>query len=199
MLMTYASPELLPPTAGSVKQVDLPAGCRHLEPDGQSRDERKSTFELQFSQSRRLLHFVARRILHCIEEADEAVKNCRLTASRNPPRFTSEGAFKSWLVRILIGLNFGGVNAAERPVLLSLVPDVEAGRYFSLLLLSARAAAIAGPLVWSITVDTLEGHRPHGPKVVGDSAPAEQSPNPRTRIRAPKALKAQRRTIAAPH
>src|SRR5437899_8623257 len=74
MLMTYASPELLPPTAGSVKQVDLPAGCRHLEPDGQSRDERKSTFELQFSQSRRLLHFVARRILHCIEEADEAVK-----------------------------------------------------------------------------------------------------------------------------
>ncbi len=102
MLMTYASPELLPPTAGSVKQVDLPAGCRHLEPDGQSRDERKSTFELQFSRSRRLLHFVARRILHCIEEADEAVKNCRLTASRNPPRFTSEGAFKSWLVRILI-------------------------------------------------------------------------------------------------
>jgi len=62
-----------------------------------------------------------------------------------------------WLIGVAIGLNFGGVNAAERPVLLSLVPDVEAGRYFSLLLLSARAAAIAGPLVWSVTVDGLEG------------------------------------------
>lgn len=63
-----------------------------------------------------------------------------------------------WIVGFAIGLNFGGVNATERPVLLSLVPDVEAGRYFSLLLLSARAASILGPLVWSFTVDGLESH-----------------------------------------
>jgi DNA-directed RNA polymerase specialized sigma24 family protein len=49
-----------------------------------------------------LLHFLARRILNCVQEAEEAVKNCRLKASRNPPSFSSEGAFKSWLVRILI-------------------------------------------------------------------------------------------------
>ncbi len=61
-----------------------------------------------------------------------------------------------WLVGLMIGLNFGGVPTAERPVLLSLVPDVEAGRYFSLMLLSSRAAAIAGPLIWSRTVDGLE-------------------------------------------
>ena len=61
-----------------------------------------------------------------------------------------------WLVGLMIGLNFGGVNAVERPLLLSLVPDVVAGRYFSLMLLSARAAAIAGPLIWSLTVDSLE-------------------------------------------
>ena len=61
-----------------------------------------------------------------------------------------------WLVGVAIGLNFGGVNAAERPVLLSLVPDIHAGRYFSLLLLSARAAAVAGPLIWALTVDSLE-------------------------------------------
>ena len=66
-----------------------------------------------------------------------------------------KGAF--WIIGFAIGLNFGGVNATERPTLLSLVPDVEAGRYFSLLLLSARAAAIAGPLIWSLTVDSLEG------------------------------------------
>jgi len=62
-----------------------------------------------------------------------------------------------WIIGVAIGLNFGGVNAVERPVLLSLVPDAEGGRYFSLMLLSARAAAIAGPLIWSLTVDSLEG------------------------------------------
>jgi MFS transporter, UMF1 family len=62
-----------------------------------------------------------------------------------------------WLVGLAIGLNFGGVPTAERPVLLSLVPEAEAGRYFSLMLLSSRAAAIAGPLIWGVTVDGLEG------------------------------------------
>jgi UMF1 family MFS transporter len=61
-----------------------------------------------------------------------------------------------WLVGLAIGLNFGGVPTAERPVLLGLVPDVEAGRYFSLMLLSSRAAAIVGPLIWGLTVDGLE-------------------------------------------
>jgi UMF1 family MFS transporter len=59
-------------------------------------------------------------------------------------------------VGLAIGLNFGGVPTAERPVLLSLVPDVEAGRYFSLMLLSSRAAAVIGPLIWGLTVDGLE-------------------------------------------
>jgi UMF1 family MFS transporter len=61
-----------------------------------------------------------------------------------------------WLVGLAIGLNFGGVPTAERPVLLGLVPDVEAGRYFSLMLLSSRAAAFVGPLIWGLTVDGLE-------------------------------------------
>jgi UMF1 family MFS transporter len=61
-----------------------------------------------------------------------------------------------WIVGLMIGFNFGGVPTAERPVLLSLVPDVEAGRYFSLMLLSSRAAAIVGPLLWGITVNSLE-------------------------------------------
>jgi DNA-directed RNA polymerase specialized sigma24 family protein len=101
MLMTYTSPEL-PTAAESVDHLDPPVACRHREPDGEAGDERRQAFELQFSRSRRLLHFLARRILNCVQEAEEAVKNCRLTASRNPPGFSSEGAFKSWLVRILI-------------------------------------------------------------------------------------------------
>ena len=60
-----------------------------------------------------------------------------------------------WAVGFLIGLIYGGVSTAERPLLLSLVPDVEAGRYFSLMVLSARAAAVFGPFVWAFAVDGL--------------------------------------------
>jgi UMF1 family MFS transporter len=66
----------------------------------------------------------------------------------------SQAAF--WGVGLAIGLNYGGVGAAERPMMLSLIPDAQAGRYFSLMLLSARVAAIAGPFLWGFTVDGLE-------------------------------------------
>lgn len=60
-----------------------------------------------------------------------------------------------WFVGACIGLIYGGVSTAERPLLLSLVPDVEAGRFFSLMVLSSRAAAVVGPFVWALAVDGL--------------------------------------------
>jgi UMF1 family MFS transporter len=65
----------------------------------------------------------------------------------------SRGAF--WIVGAGIGLIYGGVSTAERPLLLSLVPDVEAGRFFSLMVLSSRAAAVVGPFIWALAVDGL--------------------------------------------
>jgi UMF1 family MFS transporter len=65
----------------------------------------------------------------------------------------SRSAF--WIVGALIGLIYGGVATAERPLLLSLVPDVEAGRFFSLMVLSSRAAAVVGPFIWAFAVDGL--------------------------------------------
>ena len=65
----------------------------------------------------------------------------------------SQQAF--WIVGFMIGLIYGGVSTAERPLLLSLVPDVEAGRYFGLMVLSARAAAVVGPFIWAFAVDGL--------------------------------------------
>jgi DNA-directed RNA polymerase specialized sigma24 family protein len=49
-----------------------------------------------------LLHFVAGRVLGGPERTEDVVENCWLKASRNPPRFEYEGAFRSWLVRVLI-------------------------------------------------------------------------------------------------
>jgi MFS transporter, UMF1 family len=65
----------------------------------------------------------------------------------------SRNAF--WIVGAGIGLIYGGVSTAERPLLLSLVPDVEAGRFFSLMVLSSRAAAVVGPFIWALAVDGL--------------------------------------------
>jgi UMF1 family MFS transporter len=60
-----------------------------------------------------------------------------------------------WAAGALLGFVFGGIWTAERPLLLTLVPDAEAGRFFGLLALSSRAAAIVGPLLWAILVDGL--------------------------------------------
>src|ERR1700682_1686837 len=60
-----------------------------------------------------------------------------------------------WIVGACIGLIYGGVSTAERPLLLSLVPDVAAGRFFSLMVLSSRAAAVVGPFIWALAVDGL--------------------------------------------
>ncbi|MEP6692739.1 MAG: MFS transporter [Gemmatimonadaceae bacterium] len=60
-----------------------------------------------------------------------------------------------WAVGFGIGFIFGGVSTAERPLLLTLIPKEEAGRFFSLMVLSSRAAAILGPFIWAFTVDGL--------------------------------------------
>jgi DNA-directed RNA polymerase specialized sigma24 family protein len=44
----------------------------------------------------------ARRVLGGGERMEEAVQNCWPVASRNPPSFESEAAFRSWLFRLLI-------------------------------------------------------------------------------------------------
>ena len=55
-----------------------------------------------FSRYRNVLYFVANRVLHNHEKAEEAVQGCYLFASRNVPQWNDEGTFRSWLVRVLI-------------------------------------------------------------------------------------------------
>lgn len=71
-------------------------------PASDCRQEHPILFEERFSRCGSLLHFLAGRILGSHEDVEEAVESCRITASRNPPRFEYEGAFRSWLVRVLI-------------------------------------------------------------------------------------------------
>jgi DNA-directed RNA polymerase specialized sigma24 family protein len=65
-------------------------------------EEDPAVFQLRFFRCRRLLHFVATRVLGDSDWADHAIENCRLSASRNLLRFEYESAFRSWLLRVLI-------------------------------------------------------------------------------------------------
>jgi UMF1 family MFS transporter len=95
-----------------------------------------------------------------------------IVSDRKGPKWTLQFVLLSWVVLLVamilaptkvaflavgvgIGMVFGGIGTAERPMLLSLVPAEEAGRFFGLMVLSARAAAIVGPLVWALAVDGL--------------------------------------------
>jgi RNA polymerase sigma factor (sigma-70 family) len=64
--------------------------------------EHPEALDVFFSRYRRVFYRVAYRVLDNHQEAKDAVRNCLLAASRNAPRFDSEGAFRSWLVRVLI-------------------------------------------------------------------------------------------------
>jgi DNA-directed RNA polymerase specialized sigma24 family protein len=67
-----------------------------------SNHQRDIAFMERFCRCNSLLHFLAYRILGTHEGARNAVENCRIVASQNPPDFEYEGAFRSWVARILI-------------------------------------------------------------------------------------------------
>jgi hypothetical protein len=67
-----------------------------------SLDQHSALSDIRFRRSYRLLHFIACRIFGEPEEAKKAVENCWHSASVRAPRCEYEGAFRSWLVRILI-------------------------------------------------------------------------------------------------
>ena len=64
--------------------------------------ENLKAFEVLFSRYRRVLSFVAYHVLGDRKDAQDAVENCFFTVSSQAPSFEDEGAFRSWLVRVLI-------------------------------------------------------------------------------------------------
>ena len=76
--------------------TDTSEGPR-MEPDCDS-----ALFDRRFWRCRGLLHFIACRILNDSDLAKTAVENCWHSAFGRAPYFEHEGAFRSWLMRILI-------------------------------------------------------------------------------------------------
>ena len=81
-----------------------------------SEQEQPAIFVERFLRAYRLLAFIAGRVLCDEKRAQIAIHNCWRAASRNPPHFEYEGAFRSWLVRVLIdeALAILGESQGER-------------------------------------------------------------------------------------
>jgi RNA polymerase sigma-70 factor, ECF subfamily len=62
----------------------------------------RNAFEILFSRYRPVLYRLAQRILHNHEESEDAVQNCSMVAFRKMESFKYQGAFRSWLARILV-------------------------------------------------------------------------------------------------
>ena len=80
----------------------------------ESEQEQFAIFTDRFIRSYRLLHFIACRVLSDDERSPIAIQNCWRTASRNPPHFEYEAAFRSWLVRVLIDEALAILYESER-------------------------------------------------------------------------------------
>jgi RNA polymerase sigma-70 factor (ECF subfamily) len=89
----------------------VPSVGRNATPQSRLRKEDKTlsssqgsleAFDVLFSRYHHVLSLVAYRVLGNHAEAEDAVENCLLAVSDNVPKFEHEGAFRCWLVRVLI-------------------------------------------------------------------------------------------------
>lgn len=67
-----------------------------------------------------------------------------------------------WVLGSVIGVLLGGLWTTTRPFLAEMVPREELGKFFGLFSLSGRAAAVVGPLVWTLVVYLFQPDRPAG-------------------------------------
>lgn len=67
-----------------------------------------------------------------------------------------------WVLGSMVGVFLGGVWTVTRPMLAELVPKEELGKFFGLFALSGRAAAVVGPVIWTVVVYLLQPSRPLG-------------------------------------
>jgi RNA polymerase sigma-70 factor, ECF subfamily len=87
-------------SANDYSEVDAQLDDSKLILDGLQGD--RNAFEILFSRYRPILYRLAQRILRNHEESEDAVQNCSLVAFRKMESFKYEGAFRSWLARILV-------------------------------------------------------------------------------------------------
>jgi DNA-directed RNA polymerase specialized sigma24 family protein len=64
--------------------------------------QKRTEFEGRYSRCRNSLYFLAWGALGNVAEAEQAMENCYRKALCEPRRFSSDGEFGSWMIRMLI-------------------------------------------------------------------------------------------------
>ena len=72
------------------------------ETDQLASGEQSHRFDRWFLRCHKTLQYTACLILGGSKMAEYAVQKCWFRASQNPPNFEDEGAFRSWVMRVLI-------------------------------------------------------------------------------------------------
>jgi UMF1 family MFS transporter len=78
-----------------------------------------------------------------------------------------DNAVVVWVLGSVVGVLLGGLWTTTRPFLAELVPRDELGKFFGLFSLTGRAAAVAGPLIWTTVVFLFQPERPAGRALAG--------------------------------
>jgi DNA-directed RNA polymerase specialized sigma24 family protein len=95
--------------------VTLKLQLREVVPVLESSADNRISFHVRAAQYRRLLYFVAHRVLGNPDSAVIAVGNCLLSAARHVTTFDDEGAFRNWLVRLALDESLAILHGRKMP------------------------------------------------------------------------------------
>lgn len=88
---------------------------REVVPILRSSADDRISFYVRAAGYRRLLYFVAHRVLGNSDRAVIAVENCLFSAARHAATFDHEGAFRNWLVRLALEASLAILHGREVP------------------------------------------------------------------------------------
>ena len=88
---------------------------REVVPVLENSADNRISFYVRAARYRRLLYFVAHRVLGKPDAAVIAVENCLCSAARRVPGFDHEGAFRSWLVRLALDESLAILHGRRMP------------------------------------------------------------------------------------
>lgn len=95
--------------------MTLKLQLREVVPVLESSADKHISFCVRAARYRRLLYFVAHRVLCNPNTAVIAVENCLFSAARHVTRFDHEGAFRRWLVRVAFDESLAILHGRKMP------------------------------------------------------------------------------------
>ena len=95
--------------------MSLKLQLREVVPILKSSTDDRISFYVRAARYRRLVYFVAHRVLGKPDAAVIAMENCLCSAARDLTTFDDEGAFRNWLVRLALDESLAILHGRRMP------------------------------------------------------------------------------------